>query len=264
MKSMEEYISNVYAKYEETESKNQIYKTVKLRARNPFSKLYAVTACLALVCVICIGVNYFKPRNNEIKNGEELNFVSSEIENDGSKVFTKIVKTDYNFIEEIRRLIKKADCIALVSDAKKEKCSSKIKNQKVLLETYGTLKIEKIIKGPSEDEKQHIKFLKSGGKICLADLEKDKNINWEKWELINIGDTILEEDKDITYYQQLPSKGIDFEKEKQYLVFMKYNEEKQIYEITDMSGIIEYDPSTQMIKNIDTGEFEEFDWSLIS
>ena len=85
---------------------------------------------------------------------------------------------------------------------------------------------------------------------------------WENWKKINVNDTF--ERKEPIYYRQIPERGTDFEEGKQYLVFMSYNEENDIYKINDVTyGIMEYDPATQMVKNIDTGEFVEIDWSLI-
>ena len=125
------------------------------------------------------------------------------------------------------------------------------------------MSVNKVLKGNIPENK--IKYSKLCGTISLAELEKDPNIDWEEWEKIYLNKTIPEEEKATTYFRQIPSKGCEFEEGKQYLVFMQYDEDTQTYDIFNLAyGIIEYDPITKMIKNIDTGEFQEFDWSLIS
>ena len=60
-------------------------------------------------------------------------------------------------------------------------------------------------------------------------------------------------------------KAQDFEKGKKYLVFLlkDSNSENNYTLVDNVYGIMEYDPVTNKVKNIDTGEFEEFDWSLL-
>ena len=101
--------------------------------------------------------------------------------------------------------------------------------------------------------------------MSLSELEKDKTCDWNKWELDNLGNIIPKEEKATTYFRQLPSTGCEFEDGKQYLVFFKYDAEMDIYDVLDYTyGILEYDPTTNKVKNIATGEFEDFDGDLIN
>lgn len=261
MKSMEEYINNVYEKYEEAEKKHQVYKPVRMKAYNPLNGIYGITACLALVVAFCIGINYMNVKDKEKEN--ELKYVSSEVANNGTVIFTKYISIDGIVSDALKKMIKKSDIITVVSSHNVQSYGYEVKTGLLMLKEFGTLEIEKVIKGNIYNE-NNINYSSYGGKVSLNELEKNSSYDWKEWEMVTFGHEIPEEEKATTYYQQLPTKGCDFEEGKQYLVFMNYNEENEIYEIADIAyGIMEYDPDTNMVKNIDTGEFEEFDWSLI-
>lgn len=263
MKSMDEYISEVYKKYKETEDSNQKYKAVKMKAYDPLNKIYGVTACLALIVAFCVGVNYIQIDKNE----DEIKYASTEViekEENGERVFTQIINSDYKFMEQLKRMVTRAELIVIASDFDVKKYDFEIRLGNFFLKPFGELEINKILKGNSEINRSTIEISKYLGKVSLKELEKNNSIDWLEWEKNNIGYVIPEDEKANTYFQQLSSKGCEFEMGKQYLVCMNYNEEKKIYEIADIDcGIVEYDPNTNMIKNIETGEFEEFDWSLI-
>jgi len=262
MKSMEKYISEVYEKYEETEKANKKYKTVKMKRSNPLVSLCGVAACLIVVGTVFYGMkNYQKPFEDDKPN----EYVSSENKENGKKVYTRILKIDTKFNSEyLQGLIQNSTDIVLISNFEDKEVTYSLKNTDIILKTIGDFKVSKKLKGNNLNEKEIFSYSRFGGTIALNELEDDENIDWKKWEEDFIGEEISEEEKKYVYYKQQTSKGIEFEKGRQYLLFLKYDEQTGYYDIWDYAyGIMEYDPNTNMVKNIDTGEFEEFDWDLI-
>lgn len=256
MKSMEDYINEVYEKYEESERKHEVYKKVKVKYHNPLTTLCGVAACALLICVSVFSVNKFNKES-------ELEYAHSEKNEEGKVVYTKYIKVDNKFEDVIKKIIDDSNSIAIVSKCNDIECGYTVKKEQFILETRGNLIVDKILKGHIKSNE--IKYSKFCGTISLAELEKNANYDWQEWEMLYLNTTIPEEEKATTYFRQIPTKGCEIEDGKQYLVFMQYDEENDIYNIFDIAyGIMEYDPSTKMIKNIDTGEFQEFDWSLIS
>lgn len=257
MKSMEEYINEVYEKYEETERNHQKYKTVKVKYHSPLTKLCVVVACIALIITVGMGTKYIKTENRE-----EIKYVTGERQEDNSVVYKQYLRVDTNFDDNLVRLVNSSDYLIVTTKIEKIGCNYESVKGKFFIETIGNIEISKVLKG--KISANIIKYSQKTGKVSLKELQTNEHENWEKWELDNIGKIIPESEKANTYFEQIPQKGTIFEEGKQYLVFMNYNEEEDLYEINDIAyGIMEYDPETQMVKNIDTGEFVEIDWSLI-
>ena len=264
MKSMEEYINEVYEKYEQTKRDNIVYPKVEMPKRPPLIALCSVAACALIVVGVGLAI-YSKSLNIEEKQPTEYveNEIINEIIND-EKIYTKYIRVDNRMNEfYMKELINSSDIIAIVSGFKLDKIDYVIKNNDTLLKTNGFFKVEKIFKTNNALNNQSINFSRSCGKISLAELEKTDAKDWKNWEVLNFGKEIPKEEKDEYYYMQVPTKGVMIEEGKQYLGFFKYDEEKNIYEVFNLAyGLMEYDPNTNLIKNIETGEFEEFDWSV--
>lgn len=260
MKSMEEYINDVYEKYEETEKNHKIYKTVRMKYHNPLTTLCSVAACLLLVCMFGVGINFLKTEE-KLPN----DYVEVEPNNDGTVVYSICMWIDNNFEKATKYMLNYASDIVVISNFNITYTDYEVKNGNFILKSNGDLEVNKILRAEKEIGKSTIKFSKYCGMVSLAELEKDKNYDWKTWELDNIGHLVPEEEKSITYFKQYPSKGEEIREDKQYLVFLEYDEENDIYNIIDYAyGILEYDPTTNKVKNIDTGEFEDFDWDLIN
>lgn len=259
MKSTEEYINEVYKKYAQTQEQNIKYKVVKMRPKRPLIPVCVIAACLVAVVSLGMGLKNYE----KVENPERTDYVQIE---ENNKIYTKYLRTDARLNEKyLSRLINNSSDILIISDFEKDKVDFELSSEIILLKTIGSLKIDKILKNNTiSQEYKEISYLKTGGIISFKELEKnhlfdskiiDKDINIE-----NMSET----QKNNTYLEQKPNKGTDFEEGKQYLVFLNYNKETELYEIFDLAfGIMEYDPETNKVKNIDTGEFEEFDWDLI-
>lgn len=257
MKSMEEYISEVYEKYNELERQNIKYKTIKMKRKNPMISLCGVVACVLLAIFVGVNIKDKLP----IVDEKPIEFVSNESGESGDIIYTKYLKIDS--VCDLNNLIDESDAIAIISDFEFEDVRYDNKKNRFMLKTIGNVKIQECFKGEKELEKLFIKCSRNFGMISLSKLEKNTDYNWSEWELEYIGKQVPESEKEKTYYKQLPTKGVEIEADRQYLAFLKYDSENEIYEIWDMAyGVMEYDPNTDMIKNIDTGEFEKLDRSL--
>lgn len=259
MKPIDEYINEVYEKYNETESKHQIYKTVKMKPKSSFNPLYGVMLCTLLIIGMGLGIKNYLPQEKE-----KIQYVEIETKEDGKNVYIDKIKVDvFKPEKQIKKLIKNSTYMAIVSKEFYIATDYEMNNGKFLLKTENQLKIQKVLKGNLE-EKQTISCYKYGGELPIEVIEKDETINWKEWEAKYIGRTISESEKKNGIFKQINTRNIDFEEGKQYLIFFDFDEESGKYEISDLVyGIMEYDSITNKVKNIESGEFEEFDWNLI-
>ena len=259
MKSMEEYINSVYERYEESEKNHEVYKKVRMTRKRPLATLCGITACLLVACICFVG--YGKVNNQHIVD----NPVFVDKEERQIVTYTKYIDSN-NFLnnEKLQRIIERSDVIALIKGISKDGTIAQIKNNKVFINSTGIFNINKILKGQNLVKENTIKYSILGGKISFSELEKEQTYDWEEWKKINIGQIIIEE-KENTYYEQIVERAEILKENKQYLVFLLLeDEENNVYSLcNNVYGIMEYDPVTNKVKNIDTGEFEEFDWSLI-
>lgn len=258
MKSTEEYIKEVYKKYAQTQEQNIKYKVVKMRPKRPLIPVCVIVACLVAVVSLSFGLRNYE----KIENPERTDYV--QFEDDKLKIYTLYMTVDAFFDRDyLKNMIYNSTDIVLVSECEVQKVDYEILNEKINLKTIRSLKINKVLKN-STNIQTDILCEKRGGIISFEELEKNPLFDVAKINKNIEIDNIPENKKGNIYYEQISSKGTEFENEKQYLVFLNYNEETQYYEIFDLAyGIMEYDPETNKVKNIDTGEFEEFDWDLI-
>ncbi|MBO5143762.1 MAG: hypothetical protein J6C46_12380, partial [Clostridia bacterium] len=237
------------------------YKAVKMKYHNPLTTLCGVASCVILACATIVGIKFTKPIENipyEFANTVE------EKTSDGAKIYIKYFKVDNKPEAILKKLVEKSEFAFIISNPIINEVTYSYKNNRFLLMSSGNSNINKVIFGNKSIEKNKIEFLKYFGMTSLEKLEKSEDVDWKKWEMEYIGHEIPESEKSTTYFKQVPTVGYDLKNEKQYLVFMNYNKDNGIYEVSDsVFGIMEYDPNTNMVKNVETGEFEEFDWSLI-
>lgn len=258
MKSTEEYINEVYKKYAQTQEQNIKYKVVKMRPRRPLIPL-----CVIVACLLAVGYIGFGLKNRErLENPKITDYVQKE-ENE-NKIYTDILMADAKFNDKyLKYLVEESTDIVLTSNYNKKEVVCEVLDESVVLKTLGNLKIDNILKG-NTNISDKILCERKGGIKSFKELEAIPEFDWNKIDKNIIHEDISEDQKANTFYEQKSVKETDFESGKQYLVFLKYNEETNIYEIFEsVLGIMEYDPQTNKIKNIDTGEFEEFNWDLI-
>jgi len=261
VKSMEEYISDVYKRYEESERNHEVYKKVRMTRKRPLTTLCSVTACLLVACVCFFGYDKFNTPPVIKENPVFVEKIEDEL-----CTYTQYIKVNGGiFKKQLDFLVNTSEIIAIIDDFNKVDVISKMKNEKVFINTNATIKIKSLLKGAELVNNNQIRYTYIGGKILFSELQTDTSYNWDEWEKLNIGYNIPVEEKEKTYYEMIIDNAEVLEKGKEYLVFLKKdNNNNEEYILTDnLYGIMEYDPVTNKVKNIDTGEFEEFDWDLL-
>ena len=207
MMSTEEYIKEVYKKYAQTQEQNLKYKVVKMRPKRPLISVCVIVACLVAVASVGIGLRNYE----RVKNPERTDYVQSE--DNKEKIYTKYIITDARWNDNyLNRLIVNSSDIILISDFRKDKVDFEIRSETILLKTIGNLKIDKILKNSNISENDTgISYSKTGGIISFKELEKNPLFDISKIDKNIVYENIPEEKKANTYYEQKPSKGIDFE-----------------------------------------------------
>lgn len=265
MKSMDDYIKGVHEKYMETQKNNIVYEKVSMKypKYSPLTKICGVAACLALICVGVIGFNNF----NKMKVKEDIHYATSENTQGNETVYTNVLISDdkNDSSNYLNKLITNSELIAIASEVQIENITHTVEHGRFLLNSMYSVNIDKVLFGEEKINNQKIYFSKIGGKISLSELQKDNTVDWSEWEKMYIGHEIVDSEKEMTYFNQVSSKYCELNHGKTYLMFMSNGLNDDIYKVFNLSyGIMEYDPITNMVKNIDTGEFEEFDWDLIT
>ena len=106
-------------------------------------------------------------------------------------------------------------------------------------------------------------IFKIGGIILESDFEKSLTIEWEKNEYSAL---MSEEQKKNSYVEVISANSIiqaEPEKNKTYLVCLKKDSTYDGYICYGKYGFIEYDTKTGMVKNVETGKWEEIDKEIL-
>lgn len=263
MKSTEDYINKVYEKFEETQKNHQYYKKVKMSNHSNVAIITSISLCM--VIAITIGIKIHSGQTTNISEENEIIFAESK--DDGTIVYTKHLIFDFDktmTYEKFKKIIENADIIGIISNCDDINSIGVIENNKFKIKTNKKIEFEKILIGEIDNENTDIICTQLGGKLPVEEFENDIDLNWEEWERINLDKNIPLEEKSKSYYEQIYDNIIHLEKGKKYLSFFEYNDSENIYELSNyIYGALEYDSNTNMVKNPITGEFEEFDWSLL-
>lgn len=255
MKSMEEYINNVFEKYAEAESNHEIYKSIRIRPYKIKAKKCSLIICFLLTICVCISYNFIRVDND--------NPIISK--NDSTITFTQYLSANtLKRKEAILEMINNSDLISIVNSYNiKGNNVNIIRNKIVKLQTISEFNVCERFIDREKNKDNIIKYLNCGGIISLADLEKNEGIDWSKWEKDNLNFQVNKYNKRNIFLKQVINETVEIEAGKNYLAFLKYNENGYYEPVNIVYGIMEYDPETNLVKNVDTGEFEEFDWSLL-
>ncbi len=129
------------------------------------------------------------------------------------------------------------------------------------ISTYGTLKIEHIIKNDVNVNKNDIiPFSRMGGAITVEQYEKEL----EPRQIIRQGiSQLTEEEKKNLYVEKYVENDIKIEAGKTYLMYLDFSEEKNKYRILGWQyGLREYNQENNTIKNNDTNEYEPLEYNI--
>lgn len=259
MKSPDTYIDEVYEKYDETKKHNQKYKAVKMKPKRSAKSVCGVVTCLTMVLCIAVG------KKANIKEIQHIEYdIQSESKVYNSNIYISYVTTDANVGQvNYDNLTVASEYVAIVSKSNHISTNYGYENGKFMLKTKSNLEICDDLRGNLKNA-QAINCYQYGGEIPLEVIENDVNIDFKEWSIEYLECELSETEIENGIFKQVIEPSVEFEDGKQYLVFLSYDDEEECYKIFDATyGIMEYDPVTNKVKNIETGEFEDFDWSLI-
>ena len=231
---------------------------------------------IILVILIVGAISYImvdKVINTNVITGDSNNTID----------YSKMIVTSYSHIDEASILLKdtssfsfaydlsdnevianKADFIIIgtITDIEGGINYNPVAKCYTVIETIGQMKVDMVLKGDIKDKE--IGFIKSGGMITLAEYEK--SLRKEELEEFN-ENKYTQEEKDNKYVSEYLVGDIPVEKDKTYLMYLRYSKDFNRYGIVFFEyGFREIDTNTLksdfksiMIKDNKTGEFEALD-----
>lgn len=155
---------------------------------------------------------------------------------------------------------KDSDCIAVVKLNKilyYTNYSEKVNLYSTVPLTVSNVSVEKIFKGSLE---ANLEIMSVGGVLSISDYEKSCQAEQIKKHGF---DKMTQEEKETTYIEianLITIKMPKLEESKYYLVYLKYNNNFEKYQVLD-HFIYEYNIIDDTIRNIDTGKFEAFSYN---
>ena len=253
---------------------NKFYSKIKNKHKK--SNYLKFAACISILIILAIikiifstdllknknqfenkeNSNEIQMRQNEYKSNVELPVASYTLNlSNISDISSKFISpTDLDILKE------DSDCIAVVKLNKilyYTNYCKKLDFYTTIALTVSDIQVEKIFKGTLNNETE---IMSIGGIISLSDFEK----GCQPEQILKHGlDKLSQEEKDNTYIKVQDSisyKMPDLENEKYYLVYLKYNNKFEKYQVLDQF-MYEYDIDNDAIRNIDTGEWESFSYN---
>lgn len=214
--------------------------------------IISVVACIIILAVIFAVVN--SKKTTQTANSENQ-VDNTEIAKNDDTINNKIApedivlnySSDADFIIDITDPeVRYNDCEAIIIGTVESIDGTTNYNPKkdvyTVIQTYGTVKVDKVIKGNIENNKI-IPFIRSGGIISVSEYEK--GLNDAQKEKINILKTMSNEEKKQKYVSYKAVNDIDIEKGKTYLMYLEYDEDQEKYGILYYEyGLMEADTNT--------------------
>lgn len=271
--------------YKNTNIPNEIfnvaYSNLNNKNSNKIYKYLKYVACFSLIIIILITSIIFlmKPSNidNQLANNENIennDNTTNNITNDNYASDINLPVASYTlnlnptnnignkFISpmELEIIHQDSDCIAVVKLNKKlyyTNYSEKSNLYSTVPLTVSNISVEKLFKGSLADNSE---IMSIGGVLTISDYEK----SCQPEQIKKHGfDKMFQEEKDNTYIEIINTitlKMPKLEEGKYYLVYLKYNINFEKYQVLDQF-IYEYNINTQKIKNLDTGNWEQFSYN---
>lgn len=223
-----------------------------------------------IVIVFIISICFIISNSNNLSNNDlnEQNYIL--LEDLEQEKFELNAEVDYFFPrDDMESMAKYADCIIVgkVKNIERQYWDEQLKDTV----TIGNIEVKKVFKGKLKQNTE-ISFVREGGIISLAEFEKFlnqreriqfKNFTVEekaKWYGL---DKFTDEEKDRIYVFDAGKGDIPIENEKIYLMYLKYNEKLDKYQIEyQQYGLREVDSSQFIwnykyinVKDNNTGKF---------
>lgn len=252
---------------------NDIYSNLNIKSNYNISTYIKYVACFTIIIGIFIGsiiffTNSFNT-NNQLANNNSTqvkqNNYASEPELPVAS-YTLNLSSSSNisnkFIHpmELDIIKKDSDCIAIVKLNKilyYTNYSKKVNLYSTTVLTVSDITVQKLLKGSLNTNSQ---IMSVGGIISISDFEKGcqpEQIKKHGFDKMSI------EEKENTYIEikdSISSKLPILQQGKYYLVYLKYNNKFEKYQVLDQF-MYEYNINDSTIKNLDTNEWEYFNYN---
>lgn len=222
-----------------------------------------VFVILSLTAVISVTLNYNK--SNE-------NFVNENAQNIEESVDDEVILYKDNSADlavdfsDIKNLIDNSEIVAIVKiNSETGMNYNPVKEEYVPVYTTGTMKVEKVLLNTSNkkiEENQELEYVRLGGKIEYSKyLEGLRKTEREKLEQNMYAQTKMTTEQIAKkLVRDMYINDIEVESNKEYLVFLKYTNDYNKYNILGFEyGLREYYSKTMKIKNNETKEFENME-----
>ena len=220
---------------------------------------------LSILEIVCIAYTGIKSCYNDSDNYENFNKLNNETVLEKKNILFEVV-SDLDTIYDnsnVSQLEERSDLIIIgkIKEIDGAINYNEIKKQYIKTSTVGTIKVKNIIKSNDIVSKNdEIKFVRLGGTITVAEYEK----SLEPRQIVRQGlDKLTTEEKENSYIKVSISGDIEPEKNKMYLMYLKYDEDLNRYAIIGMEyGLKEYKESTKQVKNNKNKQWENINYNI--
>lgn len=228
-------------------------------------KIILSLSLLAIVGITYTGIKYYYNDSNNYEKINKLNNENSETIAENKNILFEVI-SDLDTIYDnsnVSELEARSDLIIIgkIKEIDGAINYNETKKQYIKTSTIGTIKVKNIIKNNDIVSKNdEIKFVRLGGTISVAEYEK----SLEPRQIVRQGlDKLTSKEKENSYIKVSISGDIEPEKNKTYLMYLKYDEDLNRYAIIGMEyGLKEYRESTKQVKNNKNKQWENINYNI--
>ncbi len=131
----------------------------------------------------------------------------------------------------------------------------------IMTSTIGKVQVNEIVKANSDiSVNDTIDFIRNGGTISVAEYEKSLAPRQVMRQGLN---NMTQEEKENSYVKVAYMDDVEIEEGKEYLMYLRYDENIDRYRIIGMQyGLLEYNESTNKVKNNETQSWENIKYNI--
>lgn len=229
-------------------------------------KSYIYFFLLLILCAtIIIGIFLKKPEESNDAISKDNTTIEENTDEDIILSINNSVDLAVDYFN-IKNLISESELVAIVKVKSGEGMNyNPIKKEYVPVYTTGVLEIQNILSNTSDkkiSEGQELEYVRLGGKIeygkylnGLREVEKEK-LQQNMYDKTNKSTEELAR----KIVKDIYIDDIEIENDKEYLVFLKFTNDYNKYNIIGFEyGLREYDSNTMMVKNNSSNQFESME-----
>ena len=218
------------------------------------TKMISISVLLILLGTICTGAVI------DFKNKQKLKV------NDNDDNIIMTITAEYDSIYDDSNTSELEDRSELIIIGTVESIDGVINyceklQEYIMTSTIGKIKVNEIIKTNSMiSENDIFDFIRIGGTISVAEYEKSLTPR----QIVRQGlDQMTQEEKENSYVKMAYADDVEIEENKEYLIYLKYDENMDRYRIIGMQyGLLEYNESTNTVKNNTTQKWETIQYNI--